>query len=156
MQCNAIRSEYSRQRRCVSESDISDIVESDSTPASPTPMALEAVVGVQPELQQNQKESELASKCPFHIIQKQKQKSTQIKNCINFKSEFKIFLKIQNQKLISFFFLFFSFHFISIENVANDTNQNFIWRTLHNAHTHIHMALTMVTSISSMPLDFAN
>lgn len=44
-----------------SESDVSDIVESDSTPASPVTV-LEAVDGVQPELQHTQKESELVSK----------------------------------------------------------------------------------------------
>lgn len=58
----ALRTAYKQQPQWFSESDVSDIIESDSTPASPTPMALEAVVGVQPELQHNQKESELVSK----------------------------------------------------------------------------------------------
>lgn len=50
-----------RQSQWFSESDVSDNNESDSRPDSPATV-LEAVDGVQPELQHTQKESELVSK----------------------------------------------------------------------------------------------
>lgn len=56
-----VRAESNRQVQWFSESDVSDINESDSRPASPVTV-LEAVDGVQPELQHTQKESELVSK----------------------------------------------------------------------------------------------
>lgn len=56
------RAETNRQvQSWFSESDVSDINESDSRPASPVTV-LEAVDGVQPELQHTSKESELVSK----------------------------------------------------------------------------------------------
>lgn len=56
------RAESNRQvQSWFSESDVSDINESDSRPASPVTV-LEAVDGVQPELQHTSKESELVSK----------------------------------------------------------------------------------------------
>lgn len=61
---HARRAESSnRHVQWFSESDVSDINESDSRPASPVNTVLEAVDGVQPELQHTQKESELVSKC---------------------------------------------------------------------------------------------
>lgn len=56
-----LRAESNRHVQWFSESDVSDINESDSRPASPVTV-LEAVDGVQPELQHTQKESELVSK----------------------------------------------------------------------------------------------
>lgn len=62
----SLRTEYRRQaREWFSESDVSDIVESDSTPQSPV-VPLVAVDGVQPELQHTPKESELVSKLSSH------------------------------------------------------------------------------------------
>lgn len=57
-----LRAESNRHVQWFSESDVSDINESDSRPASPPVTVLEAVDGVQPELQHTQKESELVSK----------------------------------------------------------------------------------------------
>lgn len=59
--CGALRAESNRHVQWFSESDVSDINESDSWPASPVTV-LDAVDGVQPELQHTQKESELVSK----------------------------------------------------------------------------------------------
>ncbi|XP_031638738.1 mucin-5AC-like [Contarinia nasturtii] len=56
------RAETNRHVQWFSESDVSDINESDSRPASPVTV-LEAVDGVQPELQHTQKESELVRIC---------------------------------------------------------------------------------------------
>lgn len=69
---STLRAENNRHVQWFSESDVSDINESDSRPASPVTV-LEAVDGVQPELQHTQKESELVSKssssiCYQHII----------------------------------------------------------------------------------------
>lgn len=62
LQSNKHRAESNRQvQSWFSESDVSDINESDSRPASPVTV-LEAVDGVQPELQHTSKESELVSK----------------------------------------------------------------------------------------------
>lgn len=63
---HSFRAENNRPSQWFSESDVSDIVESDSRPASPVTI-LEAVDGVQPELQHTQKESELVSKSSNEI-----------------------------------------------------------------------------------------
>lgn len=76
-----LRKESSRQMQWFSESDVSDIVESDSRPASPVTVPIEAVDGVQPELQHTQKESELVSKSSKPMLKTIFSNQTNLRKC---------------------------------------------------------------------------
>lgn len=66
------RAESNRHVQWFSESDVSDINEADESRTASPPTILEAVDGVQPELQHTQKESELFSKSPATTTTKNK------------------------------------------------------------------------------------